>query len=162
MTHDEFIIKWNGRTIDFDGSFGAQCMDLYRQYVQDVLGCPQSPPVDGAAAVWTTYLTQYFTRLDNTPTGVPQKGDIVIWNRNVGYGFGHIAVFDHGDVMSFTSFDQNWGTVACHLQRHDYANVLGWIRFKTAPTDYKKLYEEQLARANDLQSKIDKAKEALR
>lgn len=131
ITFDQFITKWLNKKIDWDGAFGAQCVDLYRQYVFEVIGCPQSPPVDGAAAIWTTYLSTYFTRIANTPDGIPVKGDIMIWNRNVGYGYGHVGVFTSGDVMSFTSLDQNWSIVATHYQRHDYANVLGWLHPKT-------------------------------
>ena len=160
MTHQDFITKWTGKTIDFDGAFGAQCVDLYRQYVQDVFKCPQSPPVSGAYRVWDTYLTDYFDRYNNTLTAVPQQGDVVIWNTKVGSGFGHIAIYDSGNVWGFTSFDQNWVTIAPHLQKHNYDNIYGWLRFKGG-LDYKKMYEEQLARANNLQSKIDKAREAL-
>lgn len=130
MTYDEFFKKYNGRPIDFDGYYGNQCMDLYRQYVKEVIECPQSPGVNGAKDVWNTYLPNYFDRIPNTPDGVPQKGDIVIWGVGVG-PYGHIAIFDSGDANSFKSFDQNWpvGTY-CHLQQHNYNNVLGWLRKK--------------------------------
>ena len=127
MTTDEFVSKYNGKTIDFDGVFGGQCMDLYRQFVKEVLGFPQSPPVTGAYQVWDTYLSQYFDRIDNTPSGIPQKGDILIWGQSVGK-YGHIAVYLEGNTSSFKSFDQNWpvGT-NCHIQSHNYNGLLGWL-----------------------------------
>lgn len=130
MNYTEFFNKYNGKPVDFDGYYGNQCMDLYRQYVKEVIECPQSPGVNGAKDVWNTYLPEYFERITNTPTGVPQKGDIVIWGVGVG-PYGHIAIFDNGDSNSFKSFDQNWpvGTY-CHLQQHNYNNVLGWLRKK--------------------------------
>lgn len=130
MTFDEFINKYNGKTVDFDGYYGGQCVDLYRQYVKEVLNFPQSPAVVGAKDIWNTYLTQYFTRINNTPLGVPQKGDIIIWG--TGYGpFGHVGVYYSGNVMNFKSFDQNdpVGT-KCHIQSHSYRGVLGWLRPK--------------------------------
>ena len=43
MTLTQFIKKYLGTKVDFDGKYGAQCVDLYRQYCAEVLGVPQSP-----------------------------------------------------------------------------------------------------------------------
>jgi hypothetical protein len=127
MTIQSFFNKYDGKGVDFDGAFGNQCMDLYRQYCKDVLNVPQSPLVAGAVNVWTTYLKQYFIQVPNTPTGIPKLGDILIWGKGVG-PYGHIAICVVADVNSFTSFDQNWpvGTL-CHFQQHNYNNLLGWL-----------------------------------
>lgn len=139
----KYIDLVKGRGIDWDGAFGNQCMDLYRHY-NNWLGVPkQSMPVRGAADVWDTYLTEYYDRFVNTPDFLPKPGDIVIWSKNVGSGFGHIAIFVTGDLMKFTSLDQNWpsegytdnkgnfiGTGKVHLQEHTYNNVLGVLRPK--------------------------------
>src|ERR1044071_4494855 len=101
MTLDEFIAKYNNKQIDFDGFFGFQCMDLYRQYVKEGLGFPQSDPVPRAADVWTNFREDFFDRIMNTPEAMPQKCDVIIWSRADGMPFGHIAVFDHGDLNSF-------------------------------------------------------------
>ena len=131
MIADDFFNKYNGKGVDWDGYYGFQCVDLYRQYVKEVVGCPQSPGVTGAADIWDTYLKEYFDRIANTPEGVPTKGDIVIWSKNAGGGFGHVGIASVGDTNTFTSFDQNWpvGSV-CHFQPHNYTNVLGWLRPK--------------------------------
>lgn len=130
MTFDQFIEKYNNKGIDFDGAFGNQCVDLYRQYVKEVLGFPQSPAVAGAKDIWDTYLSSFFTRYNNSPTAVPKKGDILIWGTKMGQ-YGHVAVFIDGGVTKFNSFDQNSpvGTL-CHIQSHTYTGVLGWLRPK--------------------------------
>ena len=131
MTFDAFITKYSNKYVDFDGYFGYQCMDLYRQYVKEVLQALQSPPVTGAKDVWTTYRKDVFDRISNGPSNFPEKGDIVIWNKPAGNGYGHIAIAFKADAMKFTSFDQNWGpNLKCHLQPHNYTNVLGWLRKK--------------------------------
>lgn len=109
-------------------------MDLYRFYCQDVLNIPQSPSVAGAKDVWDSYLKDYFSRIENTPDGIPQNGDIVIWGTKVGK-WGHIAIFIDGDAKKFNSFDQNYpvGT-PCHIQSHTYNGVLGWLRPTPVPT----------------------------
>jgi len=132
MTIDEFFTKYNGKPLDFDGYYGYQCMDLYRQYVKECLEFPQSPGVAGAADVWDTYLSDRYDRIENTPTGVPEKGCIIIWNANAGGGYGHIAIFNNGDANAFVSFDQNWPVSSyCHFQSHNYTNVRGWLKPKT-------------------------------
>jgi len=108
MTHDEFIKEYDGKYVNFDENFGPQCVDLYRQYVQDVLGFPQSPPVEGARNIWTSYLQDKYERIQNTPKAVPKKGDIIIWGEMPGNPYGHVGIFMSGDVNMFYSFDQNW------------------------------------------------------
>lgn len=143
ISFDQYIQKYNNKGIDVDGfpkNNPYQCMDNYRQYVKEVLGFPQSPPVKGAKDVWDTYLRDYFIRYSNTPLGIPQKGDIMIWGS--GYGpFGHIGMVTEAHLMWFNSFDQNdpIGTL-CHIQRHSYRGVLGWLRPKDLkPSDDVKI-----------------------
>ena len=38
MTVEEFVKKYNGKLIDYDHAFGAQCVDVFRQYCPDVCG----------------------------------------------------------------------------------------------------------------------------
>ena len=132
MNYQEFKLKYAGKGVDFDGYYGFQCMDLYQQYNKEVVGAPHIP-ADPAYKVWdeNKYPTDFYTKIANTLTGVPQAGDVVIWASGVNGGYGHIAVFDSGDANNFVSFDQNWpvGTV-CHLQSHNYNSVYGWLRPK--------------------------------
>lgn len=131
LTPDQFFGKYDSKGIDFDLYYGFQCMDLYRQFVKECFGFPQSPPVQGAVDVWTTYLTEYFDKIENSPTNCPIKGDIIIWSTGVG-AWGHIAICKDATPTEFTSFDQNWPVGSlCHFQKHNYTNVLGWLRVKT-------------------------------
>lgn len=131
MTFDEFITEWLGKKCDFDGYYGGQCVDLYRMYVKQVLNVEQSPGVGGATEIWDSASDKYYDFIENTPTGVPLKGDIVIWDRDAGGGFGHVAIFIEGNTDSFTSFDQNWPTLdKCTKTKHNYNNVIGWMHPK--------------------------------
>jgi|GEM_PF-1868431 len=130
MNFADFITKYNNKGIDFDGKFGFQCQDLYRQYVKEVLNLPQSPAVVGAKDNWDVYLTAHYTRYTNSPTAVPKNGDIVIWGTKFGE-FGHVAIFIDGGITKFNSFDQNSPVGSlCHIQSHTYTGVLGWLRAK--------------------------------
>ena len=48
MTLDEFVKKYNGKKVDYDGRYGCQCVDLFRQYCEDVLNIPHTGGVIGA------------------------------------------------------------------------------------------------------------------
>lgn len=125
MTLKEFVLKYIGKFVDFDKHYGNTCVDLYRQYCQEVLGVPQTPPVAGASDLWNT---TKFQKIPNTILGVPQAGDIVIWGKGLN-GYGHVGIFQSGNMFGFTSFDQNWPVGSpCHSQFHRYKYVLGWLR----------------------------------
>lgn len=141
MSAQDFFDKYNGIGLDYDGSYGNQCMDLALYYNQEVVGAPRL--IGNAADVWDTYPQDYYDRIVNTPDGVPNLGDVMIWGRGVGPD-GHIAVFQEGDPNQFTSQDINWpvqgyydkdgnfiGTGVCHFQPHSYNGVIGWLRPKS-------------------------------
>lgn len=138
MTFQEFIDKWNGKAADFDGFYGPQCVDLFNFYNRDVVGAGRlyTPTTGGAADLWNDFSgpgASAYRKIENTPTGVPMRGDVVIWRanqKNVTGPAGHVGIFMAGDVNSFTSFDQNYPTGSLsHPQFHrNYAGVLGWLR----------------------------------
>ena len=131
MSLENFIKLYTGITCDFDGSFGTQCMDLMHFYAYICLDITdktvlQAPNAKTAYKSFKPIWGIFFKKIDNTPTGVPEKGDIIFWGMGVD---GHVAIFINGDVNKFNSFDANFpvGTKP-HIQAHDYSNVLGWLR----------------------------------
>jgi hypothetical protein len=140
MRFREFIKANTGKCVDFDGKYAGQCVDLARAYFRDVLGIPQPRPVVGAADFYLGFesdpiLNEHFEKIPNTTTTIPQYGDVIIWDKNAGKGFGHVAMFIWGDVKEFTSFDQNWPTLSkCTLTDHDYKHVVGYLRPKNQKT----------------------------
>lgn len=167
MTLDEFVNKWLGKKADYDGAYGGQCVDLFRFYIKEVLGNPQPKGVEGAADFWGNYasdpnLNTYYDKISNTPNGVPQAGDIVLWTRRAGGGYGHVSIFLNGDVNGFTSLDQNWPTLSKVTKTdHNYINVYGWLRPKEKPmaseleacmADRKKFWAERDEARADLEA----------
>lgn len=134
MTHNDFVNKYNGKFIDFDGHYGYQCMDLMRQYVTEIYkvnafsAIPASP--DARRCFLNFKDNKYFKKVMNTRYAVPKKGDIIFWGY---YPFvtgtaGHVAIFDGGNDLRFISFDQNYKTgTPCHYVNHSYRGVLGWL-----------------------------------
>jgi hypothetical protein len=132
MTTKEFVSKYKGKGIDFDGAYGFQCVDSFNQYLVEVLNISKPIemfPVASAYQIWGYAKNNpNFQRIDNTPNAVPQEGDIIIWGQGVG-PHGHVAIYLKGDVFSFTSFDQNWNNVQkCVEVKHNYDHITGWLR----------------------------------
>lgn len=164
MTIDAFVAKYLGQKVDYDGHYGGQCVDLYRQYVKEVLALPQSPPVpQGACWIWQTAPDENYLKISNTPTAVPERGDIVIWNSNVGKGYGHVAIFLDGDVNKFVSLDQNWPTLSVVTKtEHRYANVIGWLRPKTWRADRVKAKIAELREKLEAERDLKRRQDAVR
>jgi len=121
-----FFSAWNNEFCNL-GRIAGQCVDIAKQYFQDILGLPIF--IGNAIDYWTN-LPQGFTKIVKTPTNFPQQGDIIIWSKTLGQ-YGHISICSQADLNSFTSFEQNWPKGSpCHFMRHTYKYVLGWLRKK--------------------------------
>ena len=138
-----------GRKIDDDGAYGAQCMDLYADYQRNCL----KVTVKGAPAaknVWNnnSYNTSAFTKIANTPSFIPQRGDVCVWTNGT---YGHIAVCTgEGNTNYFVSLDQNWfspwnGTGAATYVSHNYSGVAGFLRPKMDVNFDQEAYNAQQA-----------------
>lgn len=132
MNYNEFINTYNGRTFDYDGVAGVQCVDLAKMYLDRVFGI--KPGAWGNAKDYyenfnNLPLKNSFTRIANTPSFVPQKGDIVVWGAGLGNRYGHIAIATgEGNTHQFYSYDLNWGSKTVHRVVHNYKGFLGVLR----------------------------------
>jgi len=126
MTFTELMSILNGEYKETAGTTAKnQCVDLANAYIKHVLGFPIIEYTN--AKDFPSKAGDKYEYILNTPTGVPHEGDLVIW----GGTYGHISIFIEGDQNRFSSFDENWPTGSpCHVQEHNYDNVLGWLRCK--------------------------------
>lgn len=141
MTFDEFVKRFNGKATDFDGGSGVQCVDLAKMYFYYVLGL-KPKAIGNAEAYWNrynelSYLKDNFIRIANTPSFIPQKGDVVVWDKRHGK-YGHIAIANgEGTTSYFYSYDQNWLIKKMHLVKHNYkSGFAGVLR----PRNQKAIY----------------------
>ncbi|PTE72856.1 SH3 domain-containing protein [Staphylococcus epidermidis] len=106
-----YIKSLQGKGWDFDGAYGWQCFDLANMYWYKLFGhglkgqgAADIPNVNNFKGEATVY--------NNTPSFKAQEGDVVIFNRNYGGGYGHVAIVINGNkdgkYMQFVSLDQNW------------------------------------------------------
>ena len=150
MTLNEFIAKWDGKLLDYDGAYGGQCVDLTKAWAAD----QGKPVLRGNGINWARGAG--YEWVDYQAGRTPRAGDIVVWGKALG-PYGHVAIFIEGNKDRFTSFDQNFPLkTRCHRQGHDYRGVLGWLKVLTeqsAPSqppqegqvtqrqkDYEKMY----------------------
>lgn len=130
-----FVNTYNGKFLTITGPDAGQCTAIAHRWEQ-LCG---KPLVYGNAIDTYANAGADYDKIANTPTNVPEPGDILVWGQNssVGTGsVGHTAVFVSGDQYSFNSFDQNWPTGSvCKIVHHDYRGVIGWFRPKGQPTN---------------------------
>lgn len=87
MNYNQFISKHLGKAMDYDGAAGVQCVDLIKFYLDEVFGI--KPGKWGNAKDYyedfTTHveLTSNFTRIANSASFIPKKGDIVVWRHTI-------------------------------------------------------------------------------
>lgn len=93
-------LKWLhntvGVSIDFDGAYGAQCVDLVKAYY-DYLGVGAQH--GNAQDYRSNYLPQGWQRIEGAE---PLPGDILIY---IGGTYGHVAVYE----SDYSTYHQNWG-----------------------------------------------------
>ena len=133
MKLDEFINKYINTKVDFDNAFGAQCVDLFRQYCKDVLNIPHTGAVEGAKDIFLNYdklpLEQkYFKKYS---TNNPKPADVIIWNETKTNKYGHIAIvisnLSNNKVLVFEQdgFKQDGAKLSIRTTE----NMLGILRF---------------------------------
>lgn len=90
MTLTQFIRANLGKKVDYDDAFGAQCVDLYRQYCKDVLDVPQSPAVEGAKDIIECPGVLNVTK--DSALADYSRGDVLVWGATPANRYGHVAI----------------------------------------------------------------------
>lgn len=136
MTFNKWVKENLGKGIDYDGTYGVQCVDLAKHYIKNVLGVtPQS--IGNAIEYYnkrktSEYLTKNFKWIDNTAEFIPKKGDLCVFTSKSGNG--HISVATgEGTTSYFYSYDQNFPKARHEPMtkiKHSYTSFLGVLRPK--------------------------------
>lgn len=156
---NNFVNKYLGQKLDFDGYYGTQCVDLFNVYLKEILSINnpiQQFPVASAYQIWDyAQKNSLFKRIENTPTGVPEVGDIIIFANSNSFPHGHVSIFLEGDTKKFISLDQHYplGSPVSKVT-HDYINpkVVGWLR----PDPFETTNEIEIPENNNLNAIIEK------
>lgn len=139
----EEAVQWvhaqEGKSLDYDGAYGAQCVDLIKYYYA-YFGKASYARGNGCDYV-SNALPDGWIRIKNTATFVPEPGDIAVWGTELSKS-GHVAIILSADVHSFVSMDQNWPSGSpCKQVTHTYSKFWGVIRPSfAAPPPQDKYY----------------------
>lgn len=135
MTLEEFVKKYNGKKVDYDGVYGAQCVDLFRQYTKEVLDVKEHTgpcaTSGGAKDLFLDYdkmpvEKKYFTRSKGKAY---QPGDVLIWDHTEKNQYGHVAIFLAYLGNGLLVFQQDGITQAgAEIAIRDRTNLLGYLR----------------------------------
>lgn len=145
MDINSFFQFFTGIYVDYDGADGDQCFDLANAYSRWIGG----QRFTGATAdLIYNQPGDFYTQIPNTPDGIPQKGDIVIWNwPHVG-----IATGENSSTSQFEVLEQNDPSNSnCHIKVYlNYNGVIGWLRPKQLPESLQKTIDDlRVARDNN-------------
>lgn len=133
MDIQAFIKQFKGRRVDFDGGYGAQCVDIVK-YWEQVNGWPV---VSGNAKdVPKNAPRDRYQWIPKTMGATPKTGDIVVFDKGLFGAVGHIGICVSATLVSLTCFEQNNPIGApCILIAHPlYRGVVGWLTPKTGGT----------------------------
>ena len=134
MKLSEFIQKNIGCKVDFDGAHGPQCVDLFRQYCNDVPGIPRTEPVEGAKDLFLKYdsmpkLKKYFVAMK---TRDARYGDVIVYGATEKNRFGHVAIaVSTVDDNTHLVFEQDgFKQDGAKLVERNSASVIGILRYR--------------------------------
>ena len=120
-----------GKSLDYDGVYGAQCVDLIKYYY-DFLGCASYARGNGCDYA-TNALPSGWARYQGAQ---PQPGDILVYSGNDSNPYGHVAIYEADRVTYHQNLDYNQWVVCSSYQYNRLGNPYwGVIRpdFVSAP-----------------------------
>jgi surface antigen len=127
-----WINQNNNKYQDFDGRYGAQCVDLYNFYMTGFVGGESSVGrVDYAQDLW--YIHDQKNLVQIAKNQKPRMGDIAIWSNSFNGVGGHVAIVaqDNGNGTirvlnaNATSAGPKGNTVMSNLST---GTLLGYLR----------------------------------
>lgn len=125
MNYLQFRNQYLNKKVDFDGWYGAQCVDLVQFYNRDVAG---GKFIGGANAKdMYGFQPEKYNWVRNTPSGVPPQGAVIVYDKSRGGGYGHIAIVDSANTSVVNILSQNmpYGSGSILVQTN-YSGVIGW------------------------------------
>lgn len=104
LTLQQFIDKYNGFSVDYDGYYGYQCVDLFNFYNAEVVGAPQlgTPITNGARDLFEVDSSARRAYYDVVSASAAlQAGDVLVYGEPHGRAivdgvqvfFGHVAIY---------------------------------------------------------------------
>ncbi len=132
MTLWQFVQKHIKTKVDFDGAYGAQCVDLFRQYCYDVFGLPHTGAVVGAKDLVERYDAlpkekDAFGLIRGSHNVLP--GDVAVWGATDTNPYGHVAIVLHAYGSFLVVFEQDgFRQDGAKIAERSADGVIGYLR----------------------------------
>jgi hypothetical protein len=131
---NQFFAKYNNQpNVGDTPENKGQCVGLIEVWT-DFLGLPHT--WGNADDLYNNADPAHFDKIKNTPTAIPQVGDIPVWEHEFNNGVGHtgVATGKNTNMGFFEAFEANDPLKSpCHIKVYNYAYVQGWLRPKLPP-----------------------------
>ena len=126
MTLNEFLEKYKvGNSYAYNGTYKGECVSLVKCYIKEVLGVtPQA--IGNAKDYWnkrgSSYIKGMFTPIANTPSFIPQRGDVFVRSSGT---YGHIGIVLEATTDYFYTIEQNYNgcRVVKNIKHTDWKNI---------------------------------------
>ncbi|EHJ08453.1 N-acetylmuramoyl-L-alanine amidase [Staphylococcus simiae] len=102
-----YLKSLEGKAWNPDNAYGYQCFDTVNQYWLYLFGHMLKGIGAADIPTWNNF-TNEATVYENTLSFQALPGDVVIFNRNYGQGYGHTGIVLSATLNSITILEQNW------------------------------------------------------
>ena len=136
----KYALSMVGKGYDYDNAYGWQCFDTANYYWHQLFG--HGLKGNGAADIPThNNFKGEATVHENTKSFLAKPGDLVVFNRNYGGGYGHVSIVVGATLNQLDVVEQNWlggglnKTEVTARRKHNYDFPMWFIRpnFKAEP-----------------------------
>ena len=136
----KYALGMVGKGYDYDNAYGWQCFDTANYYWHQLFG--HGLKGNGAADIPThNNFKGEATVHENTKSFLAKPGDLVVFNRNYGGGYGHVSIVVGATLNQLDVVEQNWlggglnKTEVTARRKHNYDFPMWFIRpnFKAEP-----------------------------
>lgn len=139
-TAQAFINQYNGSVVDYDGVYGAQCVDAFKIFCA-WLGVPVRPTKTGWADGYWTYRIDYSAYVQFiTDVNALEPGDWLFWAKGSSCPLSHVGMFVSYNGTGYGNiFSENQGTKTSPFAGFRTSklklDILGAFRFKKLEKD---------------------------
>jgi len=134
MDLQEFVNKYKGTKVDFDGMYGAQCVDLARQYFKDVWGFIKQPEgVEGAKDFYFNHDKRPIQKslCDCVPFSGDEKppvGAVVLFDKSAANKYGHVGICLAVHEDGIEIFEQDGFKLdGAKITKWKFDRLVGWL-----------------------------------
>lgn len=154
---NEYVKKVEWLCIDYDNVYWHQCVDLIKHYSQNVLGLKLWSFGGSAKTGWfnksNTFPSEFFEKIINTASAIPQSGDIIFIKTNTPYW--HVAIVLDADIKKIKVLEQNtwnWNWRGyddrVKISEYNYDKIIGWYHY----------INESVTIVSEIDKKLEEAK----